>query len=76
MKSKIILLSTIYYLLSTFLMGCVVRTYKITKERIDLDLEGNRGYLIGEPPQLEREPKRTRTINVLEIEIGNPIKIE
>lgn len=68
----ILLLSTIYWLLATILMGCMVRTYTITKERVDLELEGNQGYIKGTPPPAEKEPERMRTINVLEIELGQP----
>ncbi len=70
----ILLLSTIYYLLSTILMGCIARTYTITQERADLDLEGNRGYIKGTPPPPEKEPEKMRTINVLEIEFGQPLR--
>jgi nucleoid-associated protein YgaU len=72
---------TIYYLLFAVIIpfvlsGCIVRTYPLTKDRIDQDLEtGNRGYLKGEAPQ-PGERKTTRTTRVVEIEIGSPIKFE
>lgn len=76
MKFKFVLLVISCWMLVMGLLGCTVRTYKMTKERKDLDLEGNRGYLEGKPPLLKEELKKTRTINVLEIEIGQPVKIE
>jgi len=72
----ILILVTGLWLLVSFLLGCTVRTYKITKERVDLKLEGNRGYLKGEPSPVKKEPKKTREISILEIEIGGPVKIE
>lgn len=61
------------------LSGCVVRTYKVTKERVDQDLEiGNRGYLKGESTEVRAplERKRMRTIQNIEIELFPPIKFE
>jgi LysM repeat protein len=55
-----------------FATGCVVRTYEIEKPRKDLDIEGNRGYLVGEPSEEPPENRlgTTRTVSVLEIELG------
>lgn len=67
------------YLLFVFLLsGCVVRTYPVTKDRIDQDLSaGNRGYLKGQSPISEtKERKTTRTTHVVEIELHPPIKFE
>lgn len=61
------------------LAGCVVRTYPLTKERIDQDLTaGNRGYIMGKTPVVrgEKERKPTRTTQVVEIELHSPIKFE
>lgn len=60
------------------LSGCVVRTYPLTKERIDQDLTtGNRGYLQGQVPTGEmKERKTTRTTQAIEIELHPPIKFE
>jgi len=60
------------------LSGCVVRTYPLTKDRVDQDLStGNRGYLMGQPPSIEgRERKATRTTQVVEVELRSPIKFE
>jgi nucleoid-associated protein YgaU len=59
------------------LSGCVVRTYPVTKERVDQDLAGNRGYLQGQSPAEEvKERKTTRTTQVVEIELHSPIKFE
>jgi nucleoid-associated protein YgaU len=58
------------------LSGCVVRTYQMTKERVDHDLSvGNRGFLKGQAPQ-EEAKKGSRTIQAIEIELHSPIKFE
>jgi LysM repeat protein len=72
-----LLLVTSYWLLVTLLSGCVVRTYKVTKDRVDQNLSaGNRGYLKGEAPGEEKERKTTRTTQVVEIELYPPLKFK
>ena len=72
----------LFYLLGLsfvlILSGCVVRTYPLTKDRIDQDLNtGNRGYLKGQlPAGVEMERKTTRTTQVVEFELHSPIKFE
>lgn len=59
------------------LSGCVVRTYPLTKERVDQGLTGNRGYLKGQAPAEEVNLRETtRTTQVVEIELRSPIKFE
>lgn len=60
------------------LSGCLVRTYSVTKDRVDQGLsEGNRGYLKGQAPAAEeKERKSTRTTQIVEIELSSPIKFE
>jgi LysM repeat protein len=61
------------------LSGCVVRTYQVTKDRVDQDLSvGNHGYLMGQPPKgMEtKERKMTRQTHVVEIELNSPLKFE
>jgi len=59
------------------LSGCVVRTYPEVKDRVDQNLNsGNRGYLKGTAPAETKERKTTRTINVVEIELGQPTKAQ
>lgn len=58
--------------LSLTLSGCVARTYNLTRDRADQDLtpaSGNRGYLMGTPPPVP-ERKTTRTVRVVEVELG------
>jgi len=65
-----------YWLLVIGITGCVVRTYEVTKDRLDQNLEtGNRGYLKGQAPQAQ-ERKAKRTIRAVEIELHSPIKFE
>lgn len=58
------------------LSGCVARTYPLTRDRVDQDLEsGNRGYLSGSAPYESNEDRKTdRTVRVFEIELGSPFK--
>jgi nucleoid-associated protein YgaU len=59
------------------LSGCVVRTYQLTKDRVDQDLaSGNRGYIAGQTPEIaeQGERKPTRTTQVIEVELHSPIK--
>ena len=60
------------------LSGCVVRTYPLTRERIDQDLSsGNRGYLTGQAPQVDEGSRSaTRTTQVVEVELRSPLKFE
>lgn len=59
------------------LSGCVVRTYKVVRDRVDQDLAtGNRGYLTGNLAEDAEwtERKLTRETQVVEIELDFPIK--
>jgi len=70
--TKILLLGS-----ALVLSGCVVRTYPLTRERVDQSLEGNRGYLQGKPPAGSETPrKETRTVQIVEVEFSSPIKFE
>ncbi|MBU0502927.1 MAG: LysM peptidoglycan-binding domain-containing protein [Candidatus Omnitrophota bacterium] len=61
---------SLIFLFSVFIFsGCVARTYQMTRDRVDQDLPGNRGCLQGKCLQDELERKKTRTIQVVEIEI-------
>ena len=54
--------------------GCVVRTYTVEKDRIDQEIDGNRGYIMGEPSESTLRPRSTtRKHRVVEIEM-HPIK--
>jgi nucleoid-associated protein YgaU len=55
-----------------FLGGCLARTYTVEKPRVDTEISGNQGYLSGTPQPVARESKlrSTRTISVLEVELG------
>jgi hypothetical protein len=73
MKKLLLVLSSWFLVLG--IAGCVVRTYPVTRDRIDQDLSaGNRGYLKGQIPEsLEaKERKTTRTTQTVEIELGKP----
>lgn len=65
-------------LVTALLSGCVVRTYPLTRDRVDQELgSGNRGYLKGQGPSGDTaERKTTRTTRVVEIELRSPIKFE
>ncbi|MDD5195329.1 MAG: LysM peptidoglycan-binding domain-containing protein [Candidatus Omnitrophica bacterium] len=57
-----------------FLSGCLVRTYTTEKPRVDLEIEGNRGYLMGNAPteqkELDSKLGGTRKVSVMEVELG------
>ncbi|MDD2927987.1 MAG: LysM peptidoglycan-binding domain-containing protein [Candidatus Omnitrophica bacterium] len=75
MKSK--KLSVFLTLASILILsGCVTRTYSVSKDRIDQNLNsGNRGFLKGKAPaQDETTRKDTRTIQVFEFELGRSYK--
>lgn len=77
MKTKLQVLMFLYSCVF-ILSGCVVRTYTVTKDRVDQDLsDGNRGYLKGQVVGKEtKERKATRTTQVVEIELCSPVKFE
>ena len=58
--------------------GCTVRTYPLTRDRVDQDLtEGNKGFVLGQAPtQAEMERATTRETRVFEFEFGRPVKVE
>lgn len=60
------------------LSGCVVRSYPLTRERVDQDTDGNRGYLQGQAPESSevKDKKLTRTTQVVEMEFQPLIKFE
>ena len=59
------------------LSGCVVRTYQVTRERVDQEVTGNQGYLMGKAPAGEmKEKKPTRTTQVVEVEMRSPLRFE
>ncbi len=62
----------LFLVMMLFVSGCLVRTYTITRPRTDLEVTGNRGYIMGEPKE-ELKPNRLgteRKIPVVEIELG------
>jgi len=63
------------FILSLSLAGCLVRTYKVQKDRVDQDISGNRGYIQGETPAPEvTQRSSTRETVVIEVEFHSPIK--
>lgn len=59
------------------LSGCVVRTYPLTRDRVDQDLSmGNRGVIQGSKEIPEVERSTTRTTRVIEVEFGPSSKSE
>ncbi len=75
MYKKIILLVLACFAVS-IINGCVIKTYKVTRERVDQDLsKGNRGYLMGEPGVSEEKPRKsTRQVQIIEMEYS-PMRI-
>lgn len=66
---------TLYGLLLTvfFVSGCVTRVIPRDVKRVDQDLKGNRGMIMGEAAALpERETKKTRKVYDIEVELFSP----
>lgn len=51
--------------------GCVIRTYTVEMERVDQEISGNRGVIMGTPPPVSEteQVKKTRTIYNVEVEL-------
>ncbi|MCU0665915.1 MAG: LysM peptidoglycan-binding domain-containing protein [Candidatus Omnitrophica bacterium] len=57
--------------------GCVVRTYKNTRDRVDQNLSmGNRGYLKGNAPAPTAGRATTRDTRVVEVELHPLFRLE
>jgi nucleoid-associated protein YgaU len=68
-------LNAIIILISIFFItGCTVRTYKVTRKRVDQEITGNRGCLQGECPQIEKKRPSTRDTYIIEFEFGSQLK--
>ena len=76
MKSR--LSKMIFILILTLgLTGCTLRTYTVTKERLDQGISGNQGYMEGSVPAGEaKERSLTRETFVAEIEFYSPLKFK
>jgi nucleoid-associated protein YgaU len=75
-KGLLYLLSLAFVFL---LSGCVVRSYPLTRGRVDQDMgSGNRGYVKGKSAAdtSVAEKKTTRTTQVVEIEMHSPVRFE
>lgn len=72
------IIGLIAFVLCFVLSGCIVRTYESTRDRVDQEISGNRGYLKGSAPSSMETPERktTRTTRVVEIELHPPLKFE
>ena len=56
--------------------GCVMRTYTTEMDRVDQELYGNRGVIMGTPPAVEdtTQVRKTRTIYNVEVEVPSAYK--
>jgi len=62
-----------------FVSGCVIRTYTTEMDRVDQEIRGNRGVIMGVPSEaVETEPqvKKTRTIYNVEVELPSGYRTE
>ncbi|MFH1397480.1 MAG: LysM peptidoglycan-binding domain-containing protein [Candidatus Omnitrophota bacterium] len=62
-------ISLVFLFFVFILSGCATRTYQVIRDRVDQDLQGNRGCLQGKCVQEEKAREKTRTVQVVEIEI-------
>ncbi len=61
---------SLFFIAVVFMLsGCAARTYQVTRDRVDQDLQGNRGCLQGKCLEEEKQREKTRTVQVVEIEI-------
>ncbi|MDP2921899.1 MAG: LysM peptidoglycan-binding domain-containing protein [Candidatus Omnitrophota bacterium] len=62
--------------LAIFMMsGCVTRTYTTQIDRVDQEIYGNRGVIVGTPPPVEEtDVKKTREVYNLEVEVPSLYK--
>ena len=68
-KYSSLILSLLFVLVIT---GCTVRTYSVTKDRVDQEIAGNRGYLSGDAPTPDQPRSKTRETYVTEFEFNLP----
>ncbi len=56
--------------------GCVMRTYTTEMDRVDQEIYGNRGVVVGTPPAVEEttQVRKTRTIYNIEVEVPSAYK--
>jgi len=56
--------------------GCVMRSYTTEMDRVDQEIYGNRGVVVGTPPAVEEttQVRKTRTIYNLEVEVPSAYK--
>jgi len=54
-----------------FVSGCVVRTYTTEIDRVDQEMSGNRGVIVGTPPEVSEtaQVKKTRKIYNVDVEV-------
>ena len=69
-------LGAAFLVLAFMLSGCVMRTYEVSRERVDQQIEGNRGYIMGSAKEnvSEAPRKATRKVRVVEFELGKSYK--
>ena len=77
-KVKIAVLTVSAIFIVSTLSGCLVRTYSLVKERVDQDIQGNKGYLQGSGPSTTQQApkKKTRQVQIVEIEFRSPIEVQ
>ncbi|MFH0771631.1 MAG: LysM peptidoglycan-binding domain-containing protein [Candidatus Omnitrophota bacterium] len=59
-----------------FITGCSVNTKLIERERVDQEISGNQGYLIGTPPPVSEDRKITRKYYEVQVELPAAIEQE
>jgi hypothetical protein len=71
MKRYLICVFMISGVLGFALAECAgaVDVYTFKKERVDQELKGNRGYLMGQPPAVETSASRKRTLIGVDVEV-------
>lgn len=60
-----------------FISGCVMRTYTTEIDRVDQEIIGNRGFIMGAPPETSEvgQVNKTRKIYNVEVEVPSIYKV-
>lgn len=64
-------------LIAFFMSGCVMRTNSYEVDRVDQEIKGNRGVLMGSVPSVsQKQAKKTRKMYNLEIELPSSLDLK
>jgi len=71
---KKLILFTLFCFVFIVCKAFAVDVYTFKKDRVDQDLNGNRGYIVGTPPKQEDNRNKKRTLIGIDVEIPSILK--